>query len=223
MSRLAALWNSSVGKKAIMAVTGLILVAYLITHVLANLLVFAGPDRINRYAAILHSTGGALWAARLVLLAAVVLHIVAATQLALRRQAARPVAYAMGRAPQVSTLASRTIRWGGALLLVFIVFHILHFTLGTLHPDFVELDPYHNVTTGFHNPLVALFYLLAMAALGLHLYHGVWSSGRSLGVSPPNPHPLRRQLALVLGGLIWLGFTVIVVAASLGVIPGGSR
>jgi succinate dehydrogenase / fumarate reductase cytochrome b subunit len=223
MTRLAALWNSSVGKKAIMAVTGLILVAYLITHVLANLLVFNGPDQINRYAAILHSTGGALWAARLVLLVAVVLHSVAATQLALRRQAARPVGYAAGRDPQVSTWASRTIRWGGALLLVFIVYHILHFTLGTVHPDFIELNPYHNVATGFRNPLVALFYLVAMAALGLHLYHGVWSSGRSLGVSPPSPHPLRRRLALVLGGFIWLGFTVIVIAAWLGVIPGPGR
>jgi succinate dehydrogenase / fumarate reductase cytochrome b subunit len=217
------MWDSSVGKKAIMAVTGLILVAYLITHVLANLLVFTGPDRINRYAALLHGTGGALWAARLVLLVAVVLHIVAATQLALRRQAARPVGYAAGRRPQVSTLASRTIRWGGVLLLVFIVFHILHFTLGTVHPDFIELNPYHNVTTGFRNPLVALFYLVAMAALGLHLYHGVWSSGRSLGMSPPSPTPLRRRAALVLGGFIWLGFTVIVVAAWLGVIPGATR
>jgi len=223
MTRIATFWETSVGKKAVMAVTGLVLVAYLITHVLANLLVFTGPDRINRYAAILHATGGALWTARLILLVAVILHIVAATQLALRRQAARPVAYAGGPQPQVSTLASRTIRWGGALLLVFIIFHILHFTTGTVHPDFVELNPYHNVTTGFRNPLVALFYLVAMAALGLHLYHGVWSSGRSLGVSPPTPHPLRRRAALVLGAFIWLGFTVIVVAAWLGVIPGATR
>jgi len=223
MSRVAALWESSVGKKAIMAVTGLILVAYLVTHVLANLLVFTGPDRINAYAALLHSTGGALWAARIVLLVALVLHIVAATQLALRRRAARPVGYAAGREPQVSTLASRTIRWGGALLLVFIVYHILHFTIGNVHPDFIELDPYHNVTTGFRSPLVALFYLVAMAALGLHLYHGLWSSGRSLGVSPPSPRPLRRGVALVLGGFIWLGFTVIVVAAWLRVIPGTGR
>jgi succinate dehydrogenase / fumarate reductase cytochrome b subunit len=220
MSRLRAFWASSVGKKAVMAVTGIILVLYLITHVLANLLVFTGPERINRYAALLHSTAGALWAARLVLLVSAVLHIVAATELALRRQAARPVAYAAGRAPQVSTLASRTIRWGGALLLVFIVYHLLHFTIGTVHPDFVELDPYHNVTTGFRNPLVALFYLIAMAALGFHLYHGVWSSGRSLGLSPPTPHPLRRPLALLLGGFIWLGFSLIVVAGWAGWIPG---
>ena len=118
----------------------------------------------------------------------------------------------------MSTLASRTIRWGGALLLVFIIFHILHFTLGSVHPDFIELNPYHNVTTGFRNPLVALFYLVAMAALGLHLYHGVWSSGRSLGMSPPSPNPLRRTVALVLALLVWLGFSVIPIAVYAGVV-----
>src|SRR6476619_6524380 len=149
MNRVQALWNTSVGKKAVMAVTGVIMVAYLVTHVLANLLVFQGPEKINAYSKFLHGTGGALWAARLVLLAAVVLHIIAAVQLTARRQAARPVGYAAGRAPQVSTLASRTIRWGGGLILVFLVYHILHFTLGTVHTSFVEGDPYHNVVTGF--------------------------------------------------------------------------
>jgi len=203
-----------------MALTGVILVAYLLTHVAANLLVFQGPDQINRYAAILHGTGAALWGARLVLLTAAVLHVVAAAQLTLRRQAARPVGYAAGRRPQVSTLASRTIRWGGGLLLVFLVYHILHFTTGTAHPEFIELNPYHNVATGFANPLVGLFYLVAMAALGLHLYHGIWSSGRSLGVSPASPRPLQRRVALVLAVVVWLGFTAIVVAAWLGRIGG---
>jgi succinate dehydrogenase / fumarate reductase, cytochrome b subunit len=216
MNRILALWDSSVGKKAVMAVTGLVMVLYLITHVLANLLVFEGPDRINRYAAILHATGALLWGARLVLLVAVVLHIVAATQLALRSRAARPAKYARGRDPQVSTFAARTLRWGGVLILVFLIYHILHFTLGTAHPQFIELNPYNNVSTGFRNPWVAAFYLLAMAAVGLHLYHGVWSSGRSLGLSQPSPRPLRRQLALVLAILVWLGFTVIVVAGFLG-------
>ena len=202
-----------------MALTGIVLVAYLLTHVLANLLVFDGPERINTYAAILHNTGGALWGARLVLLIAAVLHVVAAVQLTARQRAARPVGYAAGARPQVSTLAARTIRWGGVLLLVFLVYHILHFTTGTAHPEFIALNPYHNVVTGFANPLVALFYLAAMAALGLHLYHGVWSSGRSLGVSPASPRPLRRQLALILAVFVWLGFTGIVVAAARGMIP----
>lgn len=212
MSRVLALWHTSVGKKAVMAVTGLIMVAYLITHVVANLMVFQGPARINAYSAFLHGTGGALWAARLVLITALVLHVVAAAQLTARRRAARPVSYAAGREPQVSTLASRTIRWGGVLILVFLVYHILHFTLGTVHSSFVEGDPYHNVVAGFGNPLVIVFYELALAAVGLHLYHGIWSSGRSLGVSPPAPHPLRRQLALALSVLIWAGFAVIPLA-----------
>jgi succinate dehydrogenase / fumarate reductase, cytochrome b subunit len=221
MNRLAVFWQSSVGKKAVMAVTGLILVAYLITHVLANLLVFSGPERINRYAQLLHSSGAALWGARLILLAALILHIIAATQLAIRSRAARPEPYAGGRDPQVSTFAARTIRWGGALILLFLIYHILHFTTGTAHPDFVELNPHHNVSTGFRNPLVAAVYLLAMLAVGLHLYHGVWSSGRSLGLSQPSPRPLHRRVALVLAVFVWLGFTAIVIAGFLGQIRGG--
>jgi succinate dehydrogenase / fumarate reductase cytochrome b subunit len=221
MNRLAVFWQSSVGKKAVMAVTGLILVAYLITHVLANLLVFSGPERINRYAQLLHSSGAALWGARLILLAALILHIIAATQLAIRSRAARPEPYAGGRDPQVSTVAARTIRWGGALILLFLIYHILHFTTGTAHPDFVELNPHHNVSTGFRNPLVAAVYLLAMLAVGLHLYHGVWSSGRSLGLSQPSPRPLHRRVALVLAVFVWLGFTAIVIAGFLGLIRGG--
>ena len=218
MNRVSSLWNTSVGKKAVMAVTGLIMVAYLITHVLANLMVFQGPAKINAYSAFLHGTGGALWAARLVLLAALVLHVVAAAQLTARRRAARPVPYAAGREPQVSTFASRTLRWGGVLILLFLVYHILHFTLGTVHASFVEGDPYHNVVAGFGNPLVIVFYELALAAVGFHLYHGIWSSGRSLGVSPPAPHPLKRQLALALSVLIWAGFTVIPIAVYAGVV-----
>jgi succinate dehydrogenase / fumarate reductase, cytochrome b subunit len=218
MTRLKLLWDSSVGKKIIMAFTGLIWVAYLITHVLANLLVFQGPVRINAYSAFLHGTGGALWGPRLVLIAALVLHVIAAIQLAGRREEARPIGYAAGREPQVSTLASRTIRWGGALILAFLVYHILHFTIGTVHPDFVEGDPYHNVAAGFRSLPVVIFYLIAMGAVGLHLYHGVWSSGRSLGMSPPSPRPLRRAVALVLAVLIWLGFTVIPIAVYAGVV-----
>lgn len=218
MSRLRLLWDSSVGKKLIMAVTGLIWVAYLITHVLANLLVFQGPHTINAYSAFLHGTGGALWGVRLVLIAALVLHVMAALQLAARSKEARPVGYAADRESQVSTLASRTIRWGGAVILLFLVYHILHFTAGTAHPGFVEGNPYHNVATGFGNPVVVVLYLIAVAAVGLHLYHGIWSSGRSLGMSPPTPHPLRRTVALVLALLVWLGFSVIPIAVYAGVV-----
>jgi succinate dehydrogenase / fumarate reductase, cytochrome b subunit len=218
MSRLRLLWDSSVGKKMVMAATGLVWVAYLITHMLANLLVFQGPGKINAYSAFLHGTGGALWAARLVLMVTLVLHVVAAIQLSARQREARSVGYAAGRKPQVSTLASRTMRWGGALILAFLVFHILHFTVGTAHPSFIEGDPYHNVATGFHDLAVVVFYLIVMALIGLHLYHGLWSSGRSLGVAQPSPQPLRRSLAMVLALLIWLGFSVIPIAVYAGVV-----
>jgi succinate dehydrogenase / fumarate reductase cytochrome b subunit len=218
MNRLRLLWDSSPGKKAIMAATGLIWVAYLITHMLANLLVFQGPENINAYSAFLHGTGGALWAARLVLVAALVLHVVAAVQLADRRRQARPVGYARGNDPQVSTLAARTIRWGGALILLFLVYHILHFTVGSAHPGFVEGNPYHNVATGFRNIFVVALYVVVMALVGLHLYHGIWSGGRSLGLSPPSPHPLRRSVALALALLIWLGFSLIPIAVFAGVV-----
>jgi succinate dehydrogenase / fumarate reductase cytochrome b subunit len=218
MNRLRLLWDSSPGKKAIMAATGLIWVAYLITHMLANLLVFQGPENINAYSAFLHGTGGALWAARLVLVAALVLHVVAAGQLADRRRQARPVGYARGNDPQVSTLAARTIRWGGALILLFLVYHILHFTVGSAHPGFVEGNPYHNVATGFRNIFVVALYVVVMAFVGLHLYHGIWSGGRSLGLSPPSPHPLRRSVALALALLIWLGFSLIPIAVFAGVV-----
>lgn len=218
MSRLRLLWDLSVGKKIVMAVTGLIWVAYLITHVLANLLVFQGPGKINAYSAFLHGTGGALWGARLVLIAALILHVIAAIQLADRRHEARPAGYVAGPELQVSTWASRTIRWGGALILGFLVYHILHFTIGTTHPDFVVGDPYHNVAAGFRSLPVVVLYLIAMGAVGLHLYHGLWSSGRSLGVSPPSPRPLRRTVALVVALLVWLGFSVIPIAVYAGVV-----
>jgi succinate dehydrogenase / fumarate reductase, cytochrome b subunit len=218
MKRLWLLWDSSVGKKVVMAATGLIMVAYLITHVLANLLVFQGPINLNAYSAFLHGTGAALWAARLVLLAALILHVIAAVQLANRRFEARPIGYAGGREPQVSTWASRSIRWGGALILAFLVYHIFHFTIGTAHPNFIDGNPYHNVATGFHSLPVVVLYLIAMVMVGLHLYHGVWSSGRSLGLSAPSPYPLRRTVALVLALLIWLGFTVIPLAVYSGLV-----
>jgi succinate dehydrogenase / fumarate reductase cytochrome b subunit len=218
MNRLRLLWDTSVGKKVVMAVTGLIWVAYLITHMLANLLVFQGPDQINAYSAFLHGTGGALWAARLVLLAALVLHVVAAVQLSARRHEARPVGYAGGYEPQVSTVAARTIRWGGALVLLFLVYHILHFTVGSAHPSFAEGNPYHNVATAFRDPAIVILYLVVMAFVGLHLYHGIWSSGRSLGMSAPSPRPLRRSIALLLALFLWLGFSLIPIAVYAGVV-----
>lgn len=214
---LQRFWDSTVGKKIVMAATGLVMVLFVIGHMAGNLLAFAGPARINAYGAFIHGTGELLWLVRIVLLTSVVLHIIAAYQLTRIEMAARPVAYAR-REPQVSTLAARTIRWGGALLLVFIVFHLLHFTTGTVHPDFVKGDVYGNMVVGFRVWPVALFYVLAMVALGLHLYHGTWSALRTLGVARPSGHPLHRRAATVLAIVVAGGFAVIPLAVMLGLL-----
>jgi succinate dehydrogenase / fumarate reductase cytochrome b subunit len=212
---LSRFYQSTIGKKIIMAVTGLILVAFVVLHMLGNLLIFQGPARINAYSRFLHGTGELLWFVRVVLLVAVVLHIDAALRLTRRSLAARPVGYDE-RDPQVSTFAARTIRWGGALLLVFVVFHLLHFTTGTLLPVFHPGDVYLNVVTGFHVWPVAVFYLIAMVALGLHLYHGAWSSIRTLGLARPSRDPLHRPIATALAIVIAVGFALIPIAVLAG-------
>ncbi len=217
------LYRSTIGKKVIMAVTGLMLVGFVIAHMAGNLQMFAGSARMNGYAAFLQSTGELLWIARLGLLAATVLHVVMAWQLTRIKQAARPIDYTT-RAPQVSTLASRTMRWGGLLLLVFIVFHILHFTTGTVFPatsavganPYSHIDVYGNVVGAFRNPLVSAFYVVSMLFLLLHLFHGAWSSVRTLGLARPSRHPLHRRISTVIAVAVWLGFTAIPVAVLLG-------
>ena len=204
-------WNSSIGKKVVMAVTGIIMIGFLVSHMLANLQVFAGPLKINAYAATLREFGPLLWLARGGLLVALLLHVVAAYQLTRRKQTARPVGYAELE-PQVSTFAARTIRWGGVLLLVFIVLHLLHFTFGTIHPAFDAKDVYGNVVAGFQIWWVAVLYLVAMVGLGLHLYHGTWSSIRTLGLTRPTGHPLKRRIAAILTWALYLGFSIVPIA-----------
>ncbi len=151
------------------------------------------------------------------LIVAVILHVIAAVQLTRQSRAARPIGY-VKRDPQAATLASRTMRWGGALLLVFIVVHILHFTTGTIRPAgvFSQQDVYANVVSSFKIWWVSLFYVVSMIALGLHLFHGAWSSVRSIGVSPESPLPLKHRLSRALAVVIWAGFTAIPVAVIAG-------
>src|SRR5687768_1399356 len=150
-------WASTIGKKVVMAVTGIVLVGYILAHVTANLLIFAGPSAIDAYAAKLRTLPVLLWGVRLLLLVSVVLHVVAAMQLAGLVRAARPTAYHRFE-PQASSAPSRTMRWGGVALLLFLIYHILHFTTGHAHPDFVHLAPYHNLTTAFRVWWVAAIY-----------------------------------------------------------------
>ena len=223
---LVSFYRSTIGKKIIMAVSGLIGVGYLVLHIAGNLKAFDGSESLNSYAHFLHGPAAEItWTVRVVLLAAVILHVLMAWQLTQRANAARPVGYRQ-RQPQVSTWASRTMRWGGVFLLLFIVFHILHFTLGKIDPagafGLIDgsggRDVYGNVVASFHVWWVTLLYLVAMVFLGLHLYHGAWSSVRTLGYVKPSPHPLKRQIALVLAVAIWLGFTLVPLGVAVGII-----
>lgn len=221
---LVQFYRSTIGKKIIMAVTGLIGIGFVIGHMAGNLQAFVGRDKLNAYGALLHGPlGELLWVVRLVLIVAVVLHVLMAYQLTMRARAARPVGYKQ-RDAQVSTWASRTMRWGGVLLLLFIILHILHFTTGQVDPaawgDRLDAagrrDVYGNLVASFRIWWVAGFYVLAMIFLGLHLYHGAWSSVRTLGYAKPSPRPLHRRIALLVAVVVWLGFTLV----PLGVLAG---
>ena len=209
-----------------MAVTGLIWVGFVILHVAGNLQAFAGREKLNAYSALLHGPAAELlWLMRLLLIVALVLHVLMAWQLTRMAHAARPDDYRR-RAPQVSTLASRTMRWGGLLFLGFIVFHILHFTTRDVDPGrwartldaAGRYDIYGNIVSSFQIWWVTAIYLIAMVLLGLHLWHGVWSSVRSLGVARPSTDPLRRRAAPILALALWLGFSIVPIAVAAGVI-----
>ena len=217
MGRLRGFYASMVGKKFVMGVTGLIGVGFVIIHALGNLLVFRGSTAINSYSHFLKSTGELLWGLRIVLIVAVILHVIAAVQLTRQSRAARPTGY-VRREPQAATIASRTMRWGGLLLLIFIPVHLLHFTTGTIRPAgyFSSVDVYANVVSSFRIWWVALFYIVSMIALGLHLFHGAWSSVRSIGVSPASPQPLRHRISLVIAISVWAAFTSIPLAVVTG-------
>ncbi|MCZ6726512.1 MAG: succinate dehydrogenase cytochrome b subunit [Acidobacteria bacterium] len=201
------------GKKVLMAVTGLMLFGFVLGHMIGNLKLYLGPESINHYAEWLRDVGspllphgGLLWIARVGILAAVGVHILAAWQLTMINRRARPIDYA-GRRVVRATYASRTMRWGGVLILLFVIYHLAHFTWGFTwaHPDFVAGDVYHNVVAGFRVWPISAFYIVAQAALALHLYHGLWSLFQSLGWSQANLNPWRRTFAKVFATLIFIG------------------
>ena len=200
-----------------MALTGAIGVGYVAAHMLGNLQVFEGAGKINAYAALLKSNIGLLWMARSVLVIAVGLHIVAAYQLARISQRSRPIGYKRWRAVG-SDFASRTMRWTGPLLALFIVYHLLHLTTGVVHPDFVQADVYHNVISGFRVWYVSVIYIFAMLMLGLHLYHGAWSMFESLGINHPKYNRLIRALATIVTAIVVAGFIAIPAAVLMGFI-----
>jgi len=234
MDRLRSLYRSSLGKKAVMAASGIVLFGFVLFHMAGNLKMYQGQEAFDHYAAGLRElgapifpAGGLLWVARIVLLAAAGAHVVAAWQVSRQSLAARPTRY-LHHSFVETDYAARTMRWGGVILLLFVVYHLLHLTWGTVHPDFAPhevlpdgSDRYHvyrNVVTGFSSPLVALFYVAANLALGLHLYHGVWSLCQSLGWNHPRYNPWRRNAAALFAFVVTAGNVSFPVAVLSGVV-----
>jgi len=228
MNVVTNIFKSSLGKKYLMAITGFVLFLFVIAHLAGNLQIFLGPEAINRYGNFLQTNPELIWPARLGLLLMVGVHIWAATKLSLENRAARPQGYAEYR-PVGSTYASRTMLMSGIIVLIFIIYHLLHFTVqarfvNLTGQDFVTfVDPetkVHNIfnmmVVGFSNPLVSGFYLLGMALLCLHLSHGASSMFQSLGWKNDAYRPCLDRLARVVAWLIFLGYASIPVAILFG-------
>ena len=224
--RAVRFYEAPIGKKAVMAVTGIVLFGYVILHLLGNLQIYSSnPQQINAYAAFLHNPANAmaLMAARLFLLACVGAHILAAVQLWKQNSAARPVAYRK-KADVPTSYAARTMKWGGIIIALFVIFHVLHLTVGAvpgleqkeiaLH----EPDVRTNVIAGFQNVGVSVFYIVAMVLLCMHLYHGLWSMFQSLGLFHPRYTPAIKRAAAVVAILIAIGNISIPVAVLTGML-----
>jgi len=219
-SRLSLFWISSVGKKVLMALSGMILFAYVIAHMLGNMQLYMGSEVINRYAKLLHSNEGVLWTARIVLLAAVLVHAVAGVQLWFSKREARPIAYRKKEVIQAS-VASRTMIISGIGIGLFVVYHVLDLTVGVARrAPYEELNPAFNVTQGFMYAPAAIAYIIAMVALGFHLWHGVYSMFGSLGFSHPRYTPGLKGFAAVAATLIALANISIPVAVLTGLVHG---
>ncbi len=224
MTWILELSRSQMAKKAVMALTGVMLFGFVLGHMVGNLKLFLGAEKLNAYAEGLRTFGEPLLGhgdflvlARIGLLAAVGLHMLSAWQLYRLNLKARPVAYAK-QTPQAATYAARTMRYGGVIILFFVVYHLLHLTVGNVHVDFRAGDVYHNLVVAFQNPLVAGFYILAVTSLGFHLYHGLWSLFQSLGWSGPRLDPFRRQFAVAFAVLVTAGFLSVPLAILTGLV-----
>lgn len=218
-TRPARFWASTNGKKAVMAVSGAILFLFVIFHMLGNLQVFEGPAQMNYYGAALRKFPEALWAVRIILLVSVILHIWASVELALRKSKARPIGYAK-RENIASTYASRTMYWSGPIIFVFVIYHLLDLTAGTIHQGgtFAPGDPYHNLVSGFQVWWVSAWYIFAMILLGFHIRHGAWSMFQSLGFNHPRHTPILKKAATTLAILIVLGYISIPISILLGLV-----
>jgi succinate dehydrogenase / fumarate reductase cytochrome b subunit len=227
MKVITNIFKSSLGRKYVMAISGGVFFLFVVAHLLGNLQIFLGPEAINRYGHFLQSNVELIWPARLFLLLMLVLHIWSAVKLSLENKAARPVGYAEYQ-PIGSTHASRTMLMSGAIIFVFIVYHLLHYTVqvqylnltGRNFAEFVDVEKRHDVfkmmVVGFNNGWVSGFYMLGVALLCLHLSHGVSSMFQSLGWKSKVYGPCLDRIARVAAALIFLGDISIPVAILLG-------
>ncbi len=232
MGLVCEFYRSTVGKKIAMAVSGIVLVLFVLGHMAGNLKIFAGIDpatgdyKIDDYGRFLRSMGSemlghevALWLVRAVLLACIIIHAASGISLAIINKRAKPAGYAQ-TAYRSANAASRTMVYGGSFLVLFIIFHILHFTTGTLHfKGFIEGQVYANVYAGFTDPLVAGFYVLSMLLLSMHLYHGTWSMFQTLGVDAPQWNKGLKSVAKVLAVVLFVGFSAVPVSVVIGRLP----
>ncbi|MCE9638234.1 MAG: succinate dehydrogenase cytochrome b subunit [Planctomycetes bacterium] len=233
MSRFTTALGSSIGAKLVMALTGLALLGFVLAHMIGNLQVFAGPEKINAYAHTLQNLGPILWAMRIGLLTIFGLHVWTAFKLWTANKAARPVPYAVV-VPSASTYASRTMIWSGFIVLAFIVYHLLHFTLGAVQGDIFQQtreawtaadgkhpDVYAMIVRGFRSPAVALSYVVAQLLLGLHLSHGVSSVFQTLGFTSPRLACVKKAAGPLVATVIVIGNCSIPLAILLGLVGKG--
>jgi len=218
MSRVTALTHSLIGKKVVMATSGVVLLGFVFVHMAGNLKVFLGPEHFDAYAEWLRTVGAPLfprgvllWIARVVLLLAVGLHMASAWAVTRASWAARPHGYHELRLVQTS-YAARTLRCGAVIILLFVIFHLLDLTFGAVNPAFVPGDAYRNVVTTFSRAPVSLAYIVAMGALSLHLYHGIDSGCQTLGLNHPRYNDWRRRIALGFSVVVTAGFSAVPLA-----------
>ncbi len=218
--RALSFYKTTVGKKAMVAVTGIILFGFLIGHMLGNLQIFMGQQVFDHYAEFLKSKPGLLYVARLVLLSALVLHIACIVQLFLRNRRSRAIGYRKYK-PIIAGIPSRSMFITGPAILVFLVYHLLHFTVGTFHstaPNFNHEAVYQNVVTDFSHPAIAVIYIVAMFVIGFHLLHGVWSLFQTLGLNHPRYNAWRKVLSAVVATVLFVGFVLIPLAVLTGLV-----
>jgi succinate dehydrogenase / fumarate reductase cytochrome b subunit len=223
MQRALLLHQTSVGKKAIVAVTGVVMFGFLVGHMAGNLQVFLGPEKINAYAAFLKASLPLLWGTRVLLLVSVAAHIYYSLALAAEAGNARPRAYAK-RENNATNLAAISMKLSGPTVALFIVYHLLHLTLGYSPTGaHSETNVYANVIGSFQIPWLAAIYIVAQLLLGVHLFHGAWSFFQTLGLSHPRYDAFRRTFAVGLTVLIVGGNISIPAAIASGLIPGDAQ